>query len=162
MKWLYISKRLRLTNSSFKTLRSSIIFFSYVVRWLDIQKERLTEETNSEAEIDRQMLFLINEVMSNIRFPMMDPRQLAGLLLSPLVKNHKEFFFEKMAVGVAFHEGNIYSEINLMWNEELLTSFCCRWTYRNNRWTTTPRKRQTVVHTAIVHCRAMVFFHCNQ
>lgn len=78
------------------------------MKWLDIQKERLMEETNNEAEIDKQMQMLIDEVMSNIRFPMMDSRQLAGLLLSPLVIKYKDFFIEKMAIGVAFHKGNYH------------------------------------------------------
>lgn len=76
------------------------------MKWLEIQKERISEECSNENEIDAQLFVLVNEVMSNIRFPMMDSRQLAGLLLSPLVMKFKDFFMEKMALGVAFHKGN--------------------------------------------------------
>ena len=48
---------------------------------------------------------LVIEVMSNIRFPMMSPRQLAELLLNPLTTKYKEFFVEKMAIGMSFHSG---------------------------------------------------------
>jgi hypothetical protein len=51
---------------------------------------------------------LVVEVMSHVRFPMMSPRQLADLLLSPLTKTYKEFFVERMAIGMAFHSGAIY------------------------------------------------------
>lgn len=48
---------------------------------------------------------LVVEVMSHIRFPMMSPRQLAELLLSPLTTKYKEFFVERMAIGMSFHSG---------------------------------------------------------
>lgn len=75
------------------------------MKWLENQRERLTEETSNETEINNQHFALVNEVMSNIRFPMMNSRQLAGLLLSPLIMKYKDFFIEKMAIGVAFHNG---------------------------------------------------------
>lgn len=52
------------------------------------------------------MTALLQDVMSHIRFPMMSPRQLAELLLSPLTTKYKEFFIERMAIGMAFHSGN--------------------------------------------------------
>lgn len=68
----------------------------YVVKWLDYQKEKYAEEYMEQ---------LVTEVMSHIRFPMMSPRQLAELLLSPLTKKYKEFFVERMAIGMSFHSG---------------------------------------------------------
>ncbi|KAK6617539.1 hypothetical protein RUM44_005127 [Polyplax serrata] len=71
--------------------------YEYVVKWLNYQKEKFPEENDMEQ--------LVVEVMSNIRFPMMSPRQLAELLLSPLTTKYKEFFVEKMAIGMSFHSG---------------------------------------------------------
>ena len=87
-----------------------IFFFhrSYIVAWLDVQLKRITEEMTNESDIDNQHFALVSEVMVNIRFPMMDSRQLASLLLSPLVMKYKEFFMERMAIGVAFHQGNYF------------------------------------------------------
>lgn len=76
-----------------------------MIKWLKAQEERLMEEYSNEAEVENQLGLLVNEVMSNIRFPMMDKGQLATLLLFPLVMKHKDFFMEKMRLGVAFHEG---------------------------------------------------------
>lgn len=36
---------------------------------------------------------------------MMTPRELADLLLSPLIKQHKEFFVDIMAVAMKYHSG---------------------------------------------------------
>ena len=43
--------------------------------------------------------------MLHVRFPMMTPRQLAELLLVPLTSRHKDFFVERMAMGMSFHSG---------------------------------------------------------
>nr|CAD7266037.1 unnamed protein product [Timema shepardi] len=51
------------------------------------------------------MEVLLEEVMAHIRFPMMSPRQLADLLLSPLTKHYKEIIVERMAIGMSFHAG---------------------------------------------------------
>ncbi|XP_065210315.1 BTB/POZ domain-containing protein 17-like [Planococcus citri] len=91
---------------------SEMALYNYVVKWLDIQYERILDETANETEADKQIMILINLVMSNIRFPMMDSRQLAGLLLSSLVMKYKDFFIEKMAVGVAFHKGERNEKID--------------------------------------------------
>lgn len=48
---------------------------------------------------------LVESVMMYIRFPMMTPRELADLLMSPLIKQNKEFFVDRMAVGMKYHSG---------------------------------------------------------
>lgn len=75
-----------------------------VVKWLDAQLVK-SEQKNSDNDDDPQYGSLVTEVMTHIRFPMMSPRQLAELLLSPLVRRYKDFFVEKMAVAMAFHNG---------------------------------------------------------
>jgi len=85
------------------------LFCSCVVKWLELQKERLSHDaSNTVGDIDAHMEQLVVEVMSHVRFPMMSPRQLADLLLCPLTKTYKEFFVERMAIGMAFHSGMIY------------------------------------------------------
>ncbi|XP_046982353.1 BTB/POZ domain-containing protein 17 isoform X1 [Schistocerca americana] len=75
--------------------------YNCVVRWLDLQEQRLAGEESKDAHMEQ----LVVALMSHVRFPMMSPRQLAELLLSPLTKKHKEFFMERMAIGMAFHSG---------------------------------------------------------
>lgn len=79
--------------------------FSYAVKWLDLQRGRMRNEELREEEIEKQIETLTEQVMMHIRFPMMSPRQLAELLLSPLVKKYKEFFVERMGIGMIYHSG---------------------------------------------------------
>lgn len=91
------------------------------MRWLELQREQLTED--SEPELEAQMEALVEEVMSYVRFPMMTPRQLAELLLSPLTKKYKEFFIERMAIGMSFHSGIWYFKICKHINNKLYYLF---------------------------------------
>lgn len=63
------------------------------------------DTADTSDDVNAHMGQLVVEVMSHVRFPMMSPRQLADLLLSPLTKTYKEFFVERMAIGMAFHSG---------------------------------------------------------
>lgn len=83
---------------------NEISLYSCVVRWLEIQERILMAELPAE-EVEAQLSSFVEQTMINIRFPMMTPRQLAQLLLSPLVKRFKEFFIERMAMGMSFHSG---------------------------------------------------------
>lgn len=49
------------------------------------------------------MSSLTELVMSHIRYPMLLPRQMAELLMVPIVKQNREFFFEKMAAAMEYH-----------------------------------------------------------
>mgnify|MGYP006989421241 CR=1 FL=1 len=77
---------------------------------------------------------LVIEVMSNIRFPMMSPRQLAELLLNPLTTKYKEFFVEKMAIGMSFHSGTYkiclktYKFFFALWENKFISKFF--WPFR--------------------------------
>ena len=76
---------------------------------MGIQQKRLLQEASGKSEdIESHMEQLVVEVMSHVRFPMMSPRELAELLLSPLTKKYKEFFVERMAIGMSFHSGKTY------------------------------------------------------
>lgn len=78
---------------------NEMVLYNCVMRWLDLQKVRLIQSKATQLEIDTELDRLVQNVMTYIRFPMMTPRELADLLLSPLIKLHKEFFVDRMAIG---------------------------------------------------------------
>ncbi|CAH1406656.1 unnamed protein product [Nezara viridula] len=82
---------------------NEITLYNHVVRWLEAQRILLTSECDTAESVEIYMSALVQDVMSHIRFPMMSPRQLAELLLSPLTTKYKEFFIERMAIGMSFH-----------------------------------------------------------
>ncbi|XP_014252510.1 BTB/POZ domain-containing protein 17 isoform X2 [Cimex lectularius] len=82
---------------------NEITLYNYAVVWLEHQRQTLIEEGLTGDNLEFYMKNLVQEIMSHIRFPMMTPRQLAELLLSPLTTKYKEFFIERMAIGMAFH-----------------------------------------------------------
>ncbi|KAG8233132.1 hypothetical protein J437_LFUL010362, partial [Ladona fulva] len=93
-------------------VHNEMSLYKCVVKWLNAQMECVNsgegEDESIDGDIDhiteeQHMEQLVTEVMSYIRFPMMSPRQLAELLLSPLTKAYKEFFVERMAIGMSFH-----------------------------------------------------------
>uniref|UniRef100_A0A1B6D5W6 BTB domain-containing protein n=2 Tax=Clastoptera arizonana TaxID=38151 RepID=A0A1B6D5W6_9HEMI len=84
-------------------VQNEMAVYNCVVHWLNLQKQQMIED--SEPQVDACMESLVQDMMSHVRFPMMTPRQLAELLLSPLTKQYKEFFIERMAMGMSFHSG---------------------------------------------------------
>ncbi|KAL3276441.1 hypothetical protein HHI36_011822 [Cryptolaemus montrouzieri] len=85
---------------------NEMVLYNCVVRWLDLQRVKLINE-NLNVDVEEYMKDLVESVMSYIRFPMMTPRELADLLLSPLIKQHKEFFVDRMSIGMSFHSGHV-------------------------------------------------------
>ncbi|GAB6029236.1 BTB POZ domain containing [Chamberlinius hualienensis] len=80
--------------------------FQCVTCWLGEQEVRLQQPNeNGDRSSNWSLCFasLVSEVMSHIRFPMLQPIQVAQLLLSPLVIRFNNFFFEKMADAMSFH-----------------------------------------------------------
>lgn len=96
---------IRLLQQNDLVVYNEMVLYNCVVRWLDLQKVRLQQSGLLEEEVNRNIRNLVEVVMSYIRFPMMTPRELADLLLSPLIKKHKEFFVDRMAIGMTFHSG---------------------------------------------------------
>lgn len=78
---------------------NEMMLYNCVTRWLDLQKIKLVQSKLPKNEVEKHMDHLVEVVMSYIRFPMMSPRELADLLLSPLTKQYKEFFVDRMAIG---------------------------------------------------------------
>lgn len=85
---------------------NEMVLYNCVVRWLDLQRIKIQTDL-PQQETDRYMKILVEEVMKYIRFPMMTPRELADLLLSPLTKENKEFFVDRMAIGMTYHSGQL-------------------------------------------------------
>jgi BTB/POZ domain-containing protein 17 len=83
-------------------MQINAIDFRLVVSWLDLQRQRLL----AEADFENTMANYTRTAMLCVRFPMMSPRQLADLLLSPLVTKYKDFFLDRLALGMAFHSND--------------------------------------------------------
>lgn len=45
--------------------------------------------------------------MVHIRFPMMTPSELASIILRPCIALHKEFFIDRMAIGMSYHANQV-------------------------------------------------------
>ncbi|XP_053605812.1 BTB/POZ domain-containing protein 17 [Plodia interpunctella] len=95
----------QLLQQSDLVLHNEMSLYPFVVRWLDKQRERMSESELSEAEKKTHWDSLVAAVFSHIRFPMMCPKQLAKLLLCPLTQEHKEFFMERMAIAMSYQSG---------------------------------------------------------
>ncbi|GLV38534.1 Transport and Golgi organization 10 [Carabus blaptoides fortunei] len=98
-------------------IENEMALYQCAVKWLNYQNNNLKQEGHSETSIEEHMKTLTEQVMTNIRFPMMSPRKLAELLLSPLINKYKEFFVERMAIGMIFHSGQEDRIQNLYQNE---------------------------------------------
>lgn len=100
--------------------------FNCIVRWLNLQRIRWQKTDLTKSEIDLHMKHLMEAVMSYIRFPMMSPRELADLLLSPIVREYKDFFVERMAIGMTYHSNNQKLMLELLAEEENRLQFIPR------------------------------------
>ncbi|GIY45860.1 hypothetical protein CEXT_640651 [Caerostris extrusa] len=83
-------------------ISDEVAVFHCVANWLSVQENKLLS-MHGEAEAHYHFTNLVSEVMSHVRFPMMSPRQLASLLIHPLTSRFKDFFIERMALAMAFH-----------------------------------------------------------
>lgn len=79
--------------------------FAYrcVASWLNYQSAEKLLECNDSDAIEDYMSSLTEHVMSYIRYPMILPRQMAQLLMVPVVKQNKEFFVDKMATAMEYN-----------------------------------------------------------
>ncbi|XP_031338421.1 BTB/POZ domain-containing protein 17 isoform X2 [Photinus pyralis] len=84
---------------------NEMVLYNCVVRWLDLQEIRYNQMKLSDTEMQELMVNIVQCVMKCIRFPMMSPRELADLLLSPLMKRYSQSMLEYMAVGMLFQKG---------------------------------------------------------
>jgi hypothetical protein len=85
-------------------IKNEITLFEIVEKWLLLKKEQIDHEKSlSDEEKYEQVRTLIEEIMVHIRFAMMTPKELASILLKPSVNLHKEFFIDRLSIGMKFH-----------------------------------------------------------
>ncbi|XP_050297218.1 BTB/POZ domain-containing protein 17 [Anthonomus grandis grandis] len=89
---------IKIISSDDVVVHNEMMLYHCVVRWLDLQRAKVNKSAKEYKE-------LVEMVMMNIRFPMMTPRELAELLISPLIKQHEQFFVDRMAIGMKYHSG---------------------------------------------------------
>ncbi|XP_054156266.1 BTB/POZ domain-containing protein 17-like, partial [Oppia nitens] len=76
-----------------------------VTEWLESQEDKL------RLVGDEFFDSMVPIVMSFIRFPMMEPRQLAELLINPLMIRYKEFFVHNMSLAMKYHHEGLTGEL---------------------------------------------------
>ncbi|KAG5899435.1 hypothetical protein JTB14_033626 [Gonioctena quinquepunctata] len=123
----------RILQQSDIVVHNEMVLYKCVVRWLDLQKIKIFQQQLPNQEIEEEYRVVVERIMLYIRFPMMTPRELADLLLSSLIKQHKEFFVDRMAIGMKYHSGfsdqlSFYhnsEEGKLLFTPRLYTSDSC-------------------------------------
>lgn len=112
-------------------IKNEAALFDIVERWLMIKRDQIEhEESLSDEEKQSHMKSLIEGICTHIRFPMMTVRELAEIPLKSITTYSKEFFCNKMALGMSFHAGQPCrfdgDEVNLQYTPRLYTSdiFC--------------------------------------
>ncbi|XP_033327147.2 transport and golgi organization 10 [Megalopta genalis] len=95
-----------LLHQSSLVIKDEMTLYKRLESWLDHQTARLRMQLSSE-EFEVTIKQLVITVMTPVRFPMMSPRQLAELLLAPLTLTYKEFFVERLSIGMSFHSNQI-------------------------------------------------------
>lgn len=113
MKHFYISKFYLLFSENVTNKILTNFIFSLVLKWLQHQKASLITAGVSDEDVKLHMDELVYATLSLIRYPMMSPRQLAELCLNPLMQSYKEFFLDRMAIGMNFHNGNYGTHLYL-------------------------------------------------
>jgi hypothetical protein len=68
-----------------------------------------------------------------IRFPMMSSRELAKLLLNPLVIRFNSVFVNRMSHAMSFHEGDLENMLKSS-KDKNLSFLCCPRLYTNEKW----------------------------
>lgn len=114
-------------------IKNEAALFDIVERWLMIKREQIEhEESLSDEEKGNHMKSLIEGICVHVRFPMMTVTELANIPLKPITSFSKEFFCDRMALGMSFHAGQPFrnegdaNDVNLQYTPRLYTSdvFC--------------------------------------
>jgi hypothetical protein len=85
-------------------IRNEAKLFDIVEQWLLLKKNQIEhEESLSDEEKQNHMKSLIEGVCIYIRYPMMTVHELASLPLKPITNFCKEFFCDRIAIGMSFH-----------------------------------------------------------
>lgn len=103
--------------------------FEIVEGYLILKREQIEhEESLTDEEKQSHMKFLIEEICCYIRFPMMTVQEIASIPLKSIVQFSKEFFCDRMALGMSYHANQPISSDSdyLQYTPRLYTSdiFC--------------------------------------
>ena len=112
-------------------IKNEAALFDIVDRYLMMKRQQIEQEGSlSDEEKGNHTKSLIEGICSHIRFPMMTVTELANIPLKPITAYCKEFFCNRMALGMSFHAGQPYpgdsTDIHLQYTPRLYTSdvFC--------------------------------------
>lgn len=96
-------------------VKSEYDLFQILEKWLLFKKEQIECDCNlSDEDKTESYQMLIEVTIKHIRFAMMTPSELAHMLLSPIVESHKLFLVPRMAIGMAYHGGKFFKDINFL------------------------------------------------
>ncbi|KAF7281551.1 hypothetical protein GWI33_004520 [Rhynchophorus ferrugineus] len=93
---------IKILQQSDVVVYNEIMLYNCVVRWLELQKIKMDKTDHGDY---KKFSELVEKVMKYIRFPMMTHRELADLLMSPMIRQHEEFFVDRMVIGLKYHSG---------------------------------------------------------
>jgi len=74
-------------------------------KWLNVKKRNMV--ASGEENVDIHFDHFVKLLMPQIRWPMMNPGQLANLLLDPLSKSHMHLVVDRIRAGVRYHQGEV-------------------------------------------------------
>ncbi len=75
--------------------------FSSLEAWLSARRDLMVR--SGEEHVDVHLDGHVRELLPLIRFPMMTPKQLAGLMLSPLSESHTELMVDRIRAAMHYH-----------------------------------------------------------
>lgn len=100
-------------------IQNEATLFDIVAKWLFLKKEQIEHESSlSDEEKQEHLKTLIEAIMTHIRFPMMTVSELAAIPLKPITCLNKEFFCDRMAIGMRYHAGQSEKYANICENTE--------------------------------------------
>lgn len=101
-------------------IQNEATLFDIVAKWLFLKKEQIEHESSlSDEEKQEHLKTLIEAIMTHVRFPMMTVSELAAIPLKPITSLNKEFFCDRMAIGMRYHAGQSEKYPNLCENSYL-------------------------------------------
>uniref|UniRef100_A0A1B0A067 BTB domain-containing protein n=1 Tax=Glossina pallidipes TaxID=7398 RepID=A0A1B0A067_GLOPL len=108
--------------------------FSILQNWLLRRKDLIDNDENIPGnEKQEHFINLIEQTVFHIRFPMMTPRELAHLLIFPILEHHKEFIVQRLAIGMSYQSGQEERVMEIRNSPEGCLQFTPR-LYLNDTW----------------------------
>ncbi|EAT45809.1 AAEL002941-PA [Aedes aegypti] len=110
-------------------VQSEYTLFGYLEKWLLYKKDQL----DKDPEMSEEERHTIEAVFVHVRFAMMSPAELANVLVCSIFPFHKEFFIERVAIGMCYHAGQDDRIREIRSQENGALQFTPR-LYTNDRW----------------------------